>query len=255
MSKHKPSRDDSRRAQLRAAQLREAKQKQARRIAMGVVGAVLAIALIVVIFLFYNKTRQVDLANTPPNSNGQRDGILVNPGKGKPGAPVVALYADYQCPACSSFEKAYGPVLEEMANAGDIQLEYHIMTFLDANLRNDASERAANASMCADLVGHYGAYHNAVFTNQPADEGQGYTDDQLTKQFTAQAGISGDALNSFNQCYTEKRYSNFVKQLDNKAAQAGITGTPSIKVNGKDLSLKDLTNDPQSLRTEIMKLK
>jgi protein-disulfide isomerase len=166
----------------------------------------------------------------------------------------VALFADYQCPACASFEQAFGPQLEKLAKDGDIQLEYRTMTFLDTNLRNDSSTRAANAAACADLVGHYADYHNAVFANQPTGEGSGYTDEQLTGAFTQQAGITGAELEEFRSCYTNKRFSGFVTRVDQEAGRAGITGTPSMTVNGNTLDFNNLTQDPNSLRDEIAKV-
>lgn len=255
MSKTKAAKPDSRRAQLRAAQIAEAKRARNQRIAIIAVSAVVALILVAGGILLVSRMNAGRTETYPPNATAQRTGIVVNPGKGQQGAPVVELYADYQCPACASFEKAFGAQLTQLAGSGDIQLQYHLMTFLDTNLRNDASYRAANAAACADLVGHYAAYHDTVFANQPTAEGTGYTDAQLTGDFAQQAGITGAQLDEFKQCYSQKKYSAFVKGVDNSAGAAGVTATPTIKVNGKVLDTKNLTNDPNSLRTEIMKLK
>lgn len=255
MSKHKPAKDDSRRAQLRAAQQAAAQREKNKRIVIGVVIAAVVVALVAAVALLVVRFKQAEAANFPPNATAQKDAIAVFPGSAKQGAPMVALYADYQCPACKQFEDRFGKTLEEMARSGEVQLAYHTMTFLDTNLRNDSSTRAANAAACADVAGHYADYHDAVFASQPQNEGSGYTDDQLTKQFTAQAGITGESLDTFNQCYTTKRMSGFVKSVDEAAGKANITQTPTIRVNGKQLDTKNLTSDPNSLRTEIMKLK
>ncbi|NNG20382.1 thioredoxin domain-containing protein [Naumannella sp. ID2617S] len=255
MSKAKPARPDSRRAQLRAAQIAEAKRARNKRIAIIAVSAAVAAILITAVVLVAIRFKPDPNKTYPPNANAQRSAIRVHPDKAKQGAPVVTLYADYQCPACASFEKAYGQQLEGLASSGDIQLEYHLMTFLDTNLRNDASNRAANAAACADLAGHYAEYHNTVFANQPADEGRGYSDAQLTTDFPQKAGLSGAALDTFKKCYSDKQYNAFVKGADNSAGEAGVTSTPTLRVNGKTLDTKNLTQDPNSLRTEIMKLK
>ncbi|OYN94391.1 DsbA family protein [Enemella evansiae] len=255
MSKAKAAKPDSRRAQLRAAQIAEAKRAKNKRIAIIAVSAIVALIVVVTLVLVVQRYNAAKTETYPPNATAQRNGIVANPGKGQQGAPVVELYADYQCPACKSFEDAFGTQLNQLAQSGDIQLQYHLMTFLDTNLRNDASYRAANAAACADLTGRYAQYHDTIYKNQPAQEGTGYSDAQLTGAFAEQAGITGPALDTFKQCYSEKKYSAFVKSVDNAAGEAGVTATPTIKVNGKVLDTKKLTNDPNSLRTEIMKLK
>ncbi|GAB3623966.1 thioredoxin domain-containing protein [Mariniluteicoccus endophyticus] len=254
MSKHKPARDGSRRAQLRAAQIAEAKRKKNQRIVFGVVGALLALILIGGVSYAVYKFNEGQAKNIPPSATAKKDGMIPFKDKAKQGAPVVSLYFDYQCPACKQFEDKFGPTLEEMANNGEIQLEYHTMKFLDINLRNDASERAANAAVCADTVGAYAKYHDAVFSHQPREEGEGYTDDQLTGEYAQQAGITGDKLTSFQTCYKQRQFKAYVNKMDEQAGKDGITGTPSLRVNGKTLDNKKLTADVNSLRTEIQAL-
>lgn len=254
MSKHKPAKTDSRRAQLRAAQIAQAKKQKSQRIAIITVSALVTVVLVIGIVVAVRQFSQAKAEAAPPNANAQQSGIRVYPKEAQQGAPVVSLFLDYQCPACANFEQTYGAKLAELAKNGDIQLEYRTMTFLDTNLRNDSSVRAANAAACADVAGHYSDYHLAVFAAQPA-EGVGYTDDQLTQQFTATAGITGPDLETFDSCYANKRYSDFVDQVDREAGRAGVSGTPTLQVNGKALDLSTLTGDPNALHDEIMKLK
>lgn len=255
MSKQKPAASDTRRAQLRAAQIQQAKKDKNKRIAVLAVSAVVVIALVAAVVLLVNRGRDAQVAATPPNATADRDAIITHPEtQPREGAPVVSLFLDYQCPACARFEQQHGPTLDELASSGEIQLEYRTMTFLDANLRNDSSTRAANAAACADLTGRYFEYHNTIFSQAPAQEGSGYTDESLIRDFTAQAGITGDALETFDTCYAQKRFSGFVNNVDQEAGQAGITGTPTLQVNGETLNLENITQAPDSLRDEIMKL-
>lgn len=187
----------------------------------------------------------------PPHATPAGDGIIANP-KAPASAPVVKLYADYQCPACKRFEDTFGDTLDEMARADQIRLEVHTMTFLDTNLRNDSSRRAANAAACADEAGHYAAYHRALFAAQPANEGDGFPDGQLLGPIAQKAGITDTA--GFGACYRERRFASFVTGVDASAAKDGITGTPTLTVNGKQLRMASLTSDPNSLRGEIERL-
>ena len=151
------------------------------------------------------------------------------------GAPVVELFFDYQCPICKQFETQFGTTLDDMATKGEIQLIYRTMTFLDNKLRNDSSLKAGIAAACADNAGAYSAYHNAIFAGQPTNEGTGYTTQQLRVDFAGTAGITGDKLTGFQQCYDSRTTQSFVEGTNEKAAADGVNSTPTIMVNGTKL--------------------
>lgn len=203
---------------------------------------VLALAMIGATWAYRSSQSSVDQAarsaTTPPNANADKTGIIIDNGKAKADAMKLDLYFDYQCPICKQFEDVFGGEIEKMAAAGTALVTYRDMTFLDNNLRNDSSARAGNAAACADVVGAYKGYHDAIFANQPATEGQGYTDDQLLNTFAKDAGITGDKLTTFQQCVKDGSMKNFVTGTDAAASKAGVTGTPTLKVNGTTVPLQ-----------------
>lgn len=240
----------SRREQLRQAQLAKAKsQRLTRIVAIGAgILAVVLVAVFAVVLVQQMGANQVASSVTPPNATAAKDGIVTNPGKAKEGAPVVALYLDYQCPVCSQFESLYGGALGALAEAGDIELQYRTMIFLDNNLRNDSSVRAAIGAACADVSGAYAAYHQAVFANQPAVEGDGYTTELLRDTIPGEVGITGDALTGFQQCYDDKATQGFVQGTNEAGFKAGVNGTPTMMVNGKVIDLETIgATDPANL--------
>lgn len=245
--------NQSRREALRAQQLAQAEAARRKRV-MTVVAIVTAVVVLVGgggLLIYLNRDSISPSGGTaamaPPNANADQSGIIVNPGKAKPGAPVVVVYQDYQCPWCKTFDLALGPKLLAKAEAGEITLEYHTMTFLDSNLRNDASTRAGIAAACSDVVGAYAAYHDVIYANQPQSEGIGYSDQNLRNAFAAQAGITGDKLVQFQRCYDSKATAAFVKGTNEKAGRAGVTGTPTYFLNGKDVTKQLNYQDPSSL--------
>ncbi|MBK8460281.1 MAG: thioredoxin domain-containing protein [Micropruina sp.] len=243
----------SRREALRRQQAAQAKQKRLTRIVIA--GAAIAALVLVAVFgtILVQGMNRPTTASVPVNATSAKDGIIVNPGKPVAGAPVVQLFVDYQCPVCKSFEGIFGPTLKDMASKGEIQLEYHTMTFLDTNLRNDSSIRAGIAAACSDNVGKYSDYHDTVFSNQPATEGTGYTTDQLRREFAATAGITGADLTTFQQCYDSKAMAGFVNGTNDLASKSGVNSTPTLKVNGKVLENKTLpTSNPAQLRDLIL---
>lgn len=241
--------NQSRREALRAQQRAQAEAARKKRI---ITVAAMVIGLVVLLggggfLIFSNRDSIGAKSDVPPNANQDASGIIVNPGKAKAGAPVVVVYQDYQCPWCKTFDEALGPKFLAKANAGDIQLEYHTMTFLDINLRNNSSTRAGVAAACSDAAGVYAAYHDVIYANQPTSEGVGYSDLQLRTTFAADAGITGDKLVQFQRCYDNQSMAGFVKGTNEKAGRAGVTGTPTYFVNGKDVTKQLDYRDPTTV--------
>ena len=172
----------------------------------------------------------------PPSANGDQTGIIVNPAMAASAQHKVVVYLDYQCPACATLEKTYGPQLQAAANAGTIALEFHALTGLEIGLQNDSSTRAAVAAACADTVGSYVAYHDQVLINQPPTQRTGFTGEQLRNTFPAAVGISGDNLTAFQQCYDNRATQQFVQKVSDSATKAGITGTPAVFVDGQQIN-------------------
>ncbi|MCL2316246.1 MAG: DsbA family protein [Actinomycetia bacterium] len=168
----------------------------------------------------------------PPTPIYFKNYIQVNPTTVKPGVPVVEIHDDYQCPWCARAEQIYGDALGQLSATGDIDLRIHLRTMVgDAIIKNDSSERAAQAAACANQVGAFWTYHSTVFRNQPA-EGVGFTDEQLRTTFATQAGITGDALATFQSCYDTKASAATVTAMEQEASAAGVNGTPAFFVNG-----------------------
>jgi len=179
----------------------------------------------------------------PKGATGASGGIVANTGPVKAGAPTLDIYEDFQCPNCGELEKAFGSQFGAVAKSGEAKLVYHMMSFLDVRLNNDASSRAANAAACAADRGKFLPYHSAVYAGQPTSEGAGYTDAQLL-QFGQTAGITGSDFTAFKTCVTSKAHRAYVDGVETASGKAGVTGTPTIKLNGKTLDLSRLAKTP-----------
>ena len=230
----------SRREALRRQQEAQARAKRLQRIilvAAIVLGLVVigVVGTIVVSQLNKGGTAAGTNSSVPVNATSDASGIVVNPGTFTDGVPKVEVFLDYQCPVCKQFETQFGTTLDDMATKGEIQLIYRTMTFLDNKLRNDSSLKAGIAAACADNAGAYSAYHNAIFAGQPTNEGTGYTTQQLRVDFAGTAGITGDKLTGFQQCYDSRTTQSFVEGTNEKAAADGVNSTPTIMVNGTKL--------------------
>lgn len=221
----------SRREALRQQQEAQAARERRNRLLVvlaALLAAILVIGAIVFAVVHHNNQKNAAKANaiTPPNAV---TGSLSSGGTGPVGiavkgnssastsssVPTLYEYQDYQCPVCKVYATAYGPVFNKLASEGKINLQYRTLTFLDQNERNDSSTRSAIAAACADTVGAFEKYHDVVYANQPAQEGQGYTDQQLRADFASQAGITGANLTTFQKCYDDRATSQFVTDTNN----------------------------------------
>ena len=223
----------------------------ANRIVVATVVVVLAIAAIVAAVIVADQGKKADLAaggsSLPRNASAMGAGLVVNP-SAPANVPTLDLWVDFQCPACASFEESFGDQVAQMAKANEVKLVVHVLSFLDNNLGNDSSNRAANAAFCAADQDAFLPYHQAVFAGQPEQEGTGYTDEQL-KGFAAKAGITGNALNTWQQCYDAREHNQYVESVQTQSAKDGVNGTPTVKLNGSPLQLQGLT--PESLTEQV----
>jgi Protein-disulfide isomerase len=179
---------------------------------------------------------------------GDGGGIFANASTAKSNAPTLDIFEDFQCPVCGQLEKAMGPSITSMASAGEIKLVVHTLSFLDDNLKNDSSKRSANAVACASDVGKFLEYHAAVFAAQPAQEGDGFTDAQLT-EFASTAGITGGSLTTWQKCTSSGQHATYVTDVQDSAGRAGVNSTPTLKLNGKDIT--QTLSTPEALIAQV----
>jgi protein-disulfide isomerase len=201
-----------------------------------VVAAVVLVAVAVAILIgTNNKSASGSSAQPAGVIGGTGGGIVANAATAKSNAPTLDVYEDFQCPSCGDLEERMGAQITSLAQAGDIKLVVHVMSFLDGNLKNDSSTRSANAAACAADAGKFLQYHGAVFARMPAQEGTGYTDAQLT-EFATTAGITGDALPTWQQCTSSGQHDEYVADVQTAAEKAAVFGTPTVKLNGQDIT-------------------
>ncbi len=229
MTQSGKSRETKQSARDRIAEERRAEAAaQARRDKLFRGGLIALVLLVVVgIGLAVILTRKTDLVATGARPAGvQADGGIPT---GTASKPVVDLYEDFQCPVCKEYETAFGADVQAAATNGKAKVVYHVLQFLDGNLNNDSSARAANASGCAQDQGMFQAYHSEAFKNQPATEGQGYTDDQLVT-FGKTIGIPDQA--KFATCVKNQTFKGWATSVQAEGNSRPVTGTPTFFVDG-----------------------
>lgn len=234
MSTNQKPDPSSKRQQLRAAQEKAAKQEKTRRITLISVVAVIVLAIVGGVtwaVISMNQSKQIQASDVHALVLGKAD------------APVtVDIYQDFICPYCGEFERANSADISALVDSGQMRLRLHPMNFLDeASLGSKYSSRAANA-----LITVYKAepdktlaFNAALFANQPAENTTGLTDDQIA-QIATQAGVSAEVVATF----TDMANVDFATQSSAEASKDGVTGTPTILIDGKKFSGNILTEGP-----------
>jgi protein-disulfide isomerase len=233
----KESRNRSREVRRRAEAAAARRRRLHRRLL--VVGGVVIVGLLVAIGLSVVKAARD--SGDDPGATAASSGPVVVPSSGTAAGAIVtgaanapatvAVYLDYLCPYCARFEKANAGELERLIAAGTVRLELHPLAFLDRlSAGTRYSTRTANAvATVADAApDRVLAFHKALYDRQPAENGPGLTDDEIAA-VAAGAGVDKSVTDRFRLATFEP----WVTAGTRTAVDGGVSGTPTVRINGK----------------------
>nr|BFE78104.1 hypothetical protein GCM10020093_007050 [Planobispora longispora] len=143
----------------------------------------------------------------------------------------LEVYLDYMCPFCGRFERANSGELDRLVADGTVRLELYPLSFLDRMSNGtDYSTRAANAvaTVADHAPGKLLAFNTALFAHQPAEGGDGLSDDEIA-ELARDAGVPQDVVNLF----AGRVFQPWVEASTAAVFQTGIQGTPTVKINGE----------------------
>jgi len=174
----------------------------------------------------------------------QADGsiVLAEPGVTQ---PVLELYEDFQCPVCKSFEDSSGQTIRSLVQDGKLKVVYRPFRLFDQEPMRSNSGRAANAAACAP-ADQWLRLHDLLFEYQPAEGTNGFAVADL-QNWGRQAGITDSA---FATCVSGEQKSADVEAATRAALASGVQGTPTGRLDGKDLGTNTLFS-PDALRAAI----
>jgi len=241
----------SRRAALKQQQEAQARAQRTNRmliIAVAVVAVVVVAIVGVVLAQSMGEQTRSDAAQVQPANATEQFGVEPYAGKAKDGAPHVVVYQNYLCGACKVSSDLFHASFESLADKGEIRLEFRQLAF--ATKTSDDSFRAAMAVAAAGVVGKWTQYNDEVYANFPTQQGLAYPDELLREQIPAKVGITGDDLTRFQQLYDAQATEKFVRDTIEQSGRDGITHTPTIKVNGKEVQFRDASGQPSVQLTD-----
>lgn len=246
----KQAKSEARAEALARLKAEEKARRRKRTILQSVVG--LVVVLLVVGGAVFLLNRQddsgggqspADIDGAVPAAAEDNGGFVV----GNPDAKVtVTVVEDFQCPVCKGFEAAAGDLLDSYAAGDDVKVEYRGIAFLDRASSTEYSSRALNASGCVMESGAdvWKEFHKQLYLQQPAEGGDGLTDDKLTEIAVA-AGADESAV---KPCIDDRKYADWVKAVTATAFDDdGVTGTPTLFVDGQKLN----SFDPTALKSAV----
>lgn len=222
-------------AALKAQADKQASRDKRVKVFGGIAVAVVAIGIVFAGYLGAKSAKP----STPTADPNAKSPIGVTSTYGLPIAPVdtakstLVIYEDPQCPICKLFEEQFASGLRALVTGGKINLVYQMATFIDDNLpqSNQASRRAIAALGCAVDQGKGIEYHDLIFANQPATEGDGFTD-ELLRKLGGTAGLSGAKLTAFQQCFDDGTYLGWADNANQRFRDENIPGTPNLVLDG-----------------------
>lgn len=207
------------------------------------VGAVLVVAVVagVLVQRSRSETEQATV-HRPVSTVGSTGGVLV----GDANAPVtVTEYGDFQCPVCARLHQLWSPTLEQLVQDGKVKFEFVGLEYLDQG--GTESLRSAAAATCAADANAFLPYHDTLYNRQSSTENSGFLTDDRLVGFGRDVGITDSA---FTRCVDSGRYDGWVRKNTDAASRRGVTGTPTVLVDGKVIG-NSVAADPQGLTDAV----
>jgi protein-disulfide isomerase len=221
----------------------------------GVLVAVIAAMLLV------TRPSNTNTAGAGITGNGQRptnsgaanpNARPSTPGLSQPGAPnphvrggeraAVTLeeFSDFQCPACGGLEPTLRKIEKEYGDRvrlifRNFPLKQHKYAFL-----------AARAAEAAGLQGKFWEMHDAIYDNQK-DWEEAPEPRTIFDTYATRLGLD---VQRFRADMERQDIADRVIADYNRGLSMGVGGTPSIYLNGRQLSSDDTLKE-QNLRTRI----
>ncbi|MGB2963723.1 MAG: DsbA family protein [Anaerolineales bacterium] len=208
---------------------RRKKDQRQTRLMLGLIMGGLVLVIGGITMAFINTTNvnisggQIIKSETNITAQAERNGL------GDPNAPVIIEdYSDFGCSHCADFALETKKLLEEeYINNGDVYLIFHSVGGM---LGSSATFKAAEGAYCAADQDAFWPYHDLLFANQVKLFQNPSAD--ISRSLESFAEVLELNLDQFKSCLDDGKYIDLVTQDEIDARQKGITGTPTILVNG-----------------------
>jgi protein-disulfide isomerase len=248
------NREGKRTARERLAVEREKQKSAERRRRALIVGAsvvcVLALATVVGVLAANGGKKGKSSATGPaiaPSGATGKDSLAIPVGMDS-AKSTLTVWEDFRCPACQAFETAYRPTIHQLVDAGQLRVEYHLVTLIDGNLGGSGSRRAANAAACAQDAGKFWDYHDVLYQNQPKETQDTYADNAKLLELAGK--VDGLRTPTFETCVNDGTHDGWVIKSHAAFHSGGFSSTPTVVLDGKNI-YADQTMTPAKLKQMV----
>lgn len=143
-----------------------------------------------------------------------------HPSLGPETAPVTLVeFSDFQCSYCKSYAAVLKRVVADFK--GSVRLVYRNYPNTETH---PESLSAAQASLCAQEQGRFWEMHDILFQNSDKLK------DEDLKVYASKLGLN---MKLFSDCLDGRKHADKLKRDFLDATRAGVTGTPTLFVNGR----------------------
>lgn len=175
-----------------------------------------------------------------PDNTAGKNGVDIVIGD-KDAKNAVTIYEDMRCPVCASFEQANGETVAKDIEDGKYTVEFVFGTFLDdAETIKGTGSRNALSALGAALNESPDAFMELkkIFYSEdghPEETEDEFADDaHLIKLAQGVKELKGNK--AFEKAVKSGTYDPWAVNMDKKFESAeDVTGTPSLKLNGKKI--------------------
>jgi len=203
-----------------------------------VIGMIAFVLVVTGVFIYFDKKPVTNSATPASISKADGSGLVFNPELKN----QIDIWEDFQCPACRDFEAVNSEYIKKVIKEKKAKVVFHPLTFIGerSSLGFNESIIAANASACAMDEGKFVEMHEILFQNQAASENSG----KFTKEYMVSLGLKIGATSAkFQDCVTEGNYALWTESSASYAAVKNVNSTPTVSVNGKELSREGADNE------------
>jgi protein-disulfide isomerase len=210
--------------------LKSADRRSGRWFQIGGTAVIVLFAVVLVVYIVNSHHKKPGATGAGDTVRVTSSKLVTQPGTNNPKA-VVAFYEDFLCPACGNFERTFGPTVSKLIDIGAIAADYSMVAILDSPRNQDYSSRAGAAAICVadESLDAFRRFHSALYSKgiQPDERGTSFPDNAKLIELAREAGVVGKVPDCINS-------GKYVSEVAAEAGAAGITGTPTIKINGAD---------------------
>jgi protein-disulfide isomerase len=235
----KQQREANRRERAAAVQKEAAAKERNRRLLIGAAIIVVLSAVVAgfVIFSGGGDTTTASTVSAPAKASGQA--LVV--GSNDNAKYKVVVYEDFLCPFCRQFETSSRDFLRADTEKGTVQVEYRPF-----HLLADAYSTRALSAWAAVLQQGTPAqamkFHDLLYDKQPYEQDPNKPGASTLASWAKKAGVTDKSV----LAATGRPDDAFVSAADAAATKARVTETPTVFLNGKQVSgnsVSDIVNN------------